>query len=40
MITADASGRLTALFDNEHKHGAELTRSVLLRARMTPSRNR
>jgi hypothetical protein len=32
LITADASG-LTALFDKEHKHGAELTRSALLHAR-------
>ncbi|MEF2529428.1 hypothetical protein [Streptomyces sp. CS62] len=32
----DAPKGLTALFDEEHKQGAELTRAVLLHARMTP----
>ncbi|MFF3631913.1 hypothetical protein [Streptomyces sp. NPDC002164] len=31
---------LTALFNEEHKKGAEVTRATLLHARMTPPRNR
>jgi hypothetical protein len=31
---------LTVLFNEEHKHGAELTRATLLHARMTPPRTR
>ncbi|MET9760046.1 hypothetical protein ABZ016_13470 [Streptomyces sp. NPDC006372] len=31
---------LTALFNEEHEHGAELTRAALLHARMTPPRAR
>ncbi len=31
---------LTALFDQEHEHGTELTRGALLYARMTPPRTR
>ncbi|WJV51763.1 hypothetical protein [Streptomyces flavofungini] len=31
---------LTKLFNEEHQHGAELTRSTLLHARMTPPRTR
>nr|MDT0521284.1 hypothetical protein [Streptomyces sp. DSM 41633] len=31
---------LTALFNEEHKHGTELTRATLLHARMTPPRTR
>ncbi|MCF3143765.1 hypothetical protein [Streptomyces platensis] len=31
---------LTTLFNEEHKHGAELTRATLLHARMTPPRQR
>lgn len=34
----DAAKGLTALFNERHKKGAELTRSILLHARMTPRR--
>ncbi|MFI5945575.1 hypothetical protein ACIBCB_35760 [Streptomyces uncialis] len=36
----DAPKGLTALFNEEHKRGAELTRATLLHARMTPPRTR
>ncbi|MFI6125425.1 hypothetical protein ACIBCU_37910 [Streptomyces sp. NPDC051064] len=36
----NASKGLTALFNEEHKRGAELTRAALLHARMTPPRTR
>ncbi|MCX5166252.1 hypothetical protein OOK39_45285 [Streptomyces sp. NBC_00264] len=36
----DAPKGLTALFNEEHKQGAELTRAALLHARMTPPRTR
>ncbi|MEW5631201.1 hypothetical protein AB1388_32330 [Streptomyces hydrogenans] len=36
----DAPKGLTALFNEEHKKGAELTRAALLHARMTPPRTR
>ncbi|MFF8646443.1 hypothetical protein [Streptomyces sp. NPDC015345] len=36
----DAPKGLTALFNEKHKEGAELTRAALLHARMTPHRTR